>query len=217
MGEMAFGLTMVWAHPYQACLSSLDEAVRKITLLLNSGDNWAYAFVWFNEDAQHVPLSKEGHLSTMTDQAPSRNACRHLCQLRVHQLLQCRDQLVYPEGLNRGLELALISLKASLAQGVNMLGTPAHEPSFLPVDLSQLTPGDLVPKASAPYRTSTLSSPSHLAMEHLPKTDSHICMTAEVQDLLSHATLDTFSQELGDSTPKRPTSAALDAKTEDSS
>ena len=36
-------------------------------------------------------------------------------------------------------------------------------------------------------------------------------MTAEVQELLSCAVLDTSSQALGDSTPKRPTSAALGA------
>ena len=44
-GEMAFGLA-VWAHPYQAQLPFLDEAVKKLTLLINLGNNWAYAFVW---------------------------------------------------------------------------------------------------------------------------------------------------------------------------
>ena len=88
-GEVAFSLTMVWAHPYQACLSSLDEVAKKITLFINTGDNWAYTFVQHNEDAQHVSLPKEGHLSTMINGVPSRNACRHLCQLEVHQPLQC--------------------------------------------------------------------------------------------------------------------------------
>ena len=27
-GEVAFGLTMVWAHPYQACFSSMNEAAK---------------------------------------------------------------------------------------------------------------------------------------------------------------------------------------------
>ena len=56
---------MVWACPYQAHLSSLDEVVKKLTLLLNSGDNWAYTYVQLKEDAQHVPHSREGHISTM--------------------------------------------------------------------------------------------------------------------------------------------------------
>ena len=64
---MAFRLVMLWVHPYQACLPSLDEAVKKLTLLTNLGDNWAYAFVWPKGDAQHAPLPREGHLSTMID------------------------------------------------------------------------------------------------------------------------------------------------------
>ena len=86
-GDVAFGLTMVWVDPYQACLFSVDEVVKKLTLLVNSEYNWAYAFVQLNEDAQHVPLPKEGHLSTMINGVPSRNACGHLCQLEVCQLL----------------------------------------------------------------------------------------------------------------------------------
>ena len=57
-GEMAFRLATVWAHPHQADLSFLDEAVRKLTLPIDIGDNWAYAFVQLNEGALHVPLSK---------------------------------------------------------------------------------------------------------------------------------------------------------------
>ena len=55
-----------------------------------------------NKDALHAPLSNEGHISPMIDRAPSRSACGHLCQLEVHKLLQCRNQVVYPEGLNGG-------------------------------------------------------------------------------------------------------------------
>ena len=33
--EMAFGLAVVWAHPHQAWLSSLDGAVKKLTLLID--------------------------------------------------------------------------------------------------------------------------------------------------------------------------------------
>ena len=41
-----------------------------------------------------------------------------------------------PPGPNRGQKPVPTSLTASLAQGMNMPGTPAHKPSFLPVDLS---------------------------------------------------------------------------------
>ena len=75
-----------------------------------------------NEDAQHVPLPREGHLSTMINGAPSRNAHGHLCQLGVCQLVQCGDQAVYPKGLNRGLEPVLISLSG--------VSRPGHECSW---------------------------------------------------------------------------------------
>ena len=159
-GEMAFRLAVVWVHPYQACLSSLDEVAKKFTLLIDSGDNWAYAFVWLNEDSQHIPLPKEGHHSAMIDGAPIRSMCGCLCQLEVCQLLHYGDQVVYPKGLNGGLEPVLTSLSGALVQGKNMLG----EPSFLLVDLSWITLGDHVPKASAPCRISTPASPSHLTM-----------------------------------------------------
>ena len=99
-GEMVFGHAMVWIHPYQACISTLDEAAKKLTLVITSSENWAYAFVWFNKDAQHIPFPKEGHLSAMIEGAPSRVTCGHLCQLEVHLLLQLECQVVYPEGLN---------------------------------------------------------------------------------------------------------------------
>ena len=57
----------------------------------------------------------------------------------------------------------------------------------------------------------TLSFPCHLTLKCPTKVDSHISMTAEVRELLSCAVLDTSSQELGTSTPKRPTFVALGA------
>ena len=49
--EMVFGLAMVWVHPYQAHIPTLDEVSRKLSLLTASHKNLAYAFVRFNEDA----------------------------------------------------------------------------------------------------------------------------------------------------------------------
>ena len=147
-GEMAPGLAVVWAHPYQAWVSSLDEVAKKLNLLTTSGRNWAYTFVQFNKDAQHVPLPREGHLSTMIDGVPSRNVCGHLCQLEICQLLQWEDQVVYPEWLNRGLEPVVTSLPQSVAHGMSMF----NEPAFLLVDLSQVMPGEQVPKPSAPLQ-----------------------------------------------------------------
>ena len=87
VGERAYGLTMMWVHPCQARIPTLDEAVKKLTLLTSSSSNWPYTFVHFNGDAHHVPLLKEGHLSTMTDGTPINILCRQIHQLEVCQLL----------------------------------------------------------------------------------------------------------------------------------
>ena len=113
---------------------------------------------------------------------------------RSTSTLTGEDQVLYPEGLNGGLEPVLTSLSEALAHNVSMFGRPTHEPTFLPVDLSQVTPGDQVPTVSAPHRTSTQSSLYYLTMGHPSKADSHIGMTAEIQELLSHVVLDTSNQ-----------------------
>ena len=108
--ERRFGLVAVWTHPWQARLPSLDEVARKLTLLINTGEGWAYTFMQLNEDYQHIPLSTTGHISAMIDGAPSRSVCGHLSHLEVHKLLQCGVEVVYPEGINGGLELWWVSL-----------------------------------------------------------------------------------------------------------
>ena len=94
MGEIVFGFAVVWVYPCQAHIPTLDEAVRKLALLTTSSANWAYAFVRFNKDAQHIPLPRKGHLSAMINGTPSKNTRGCLHWLEVHQLLQSGDQVV---------------------------------------------------------------------------------------------------------------------------
>ena len=82
-----YGLAMVWVHPYQARVSTIDGAVRKLTLFASTMPNWLYAFVWPNGDAHHVPLPKEGHLGAMAEGMTRNIPCGRICQLEVHQLL----------------------------------------------------------------------------------------------------------------------------------
>ena len=103
-GETVFSLAAVWVHPYQACLSFLDEAAWKFTLLIDTGYDWAYTFMQLNESTLHIPLSGEGHISTVINGMPSRSTWGHLHPLEVCKLLQNVNQVVYPKGLNEGLE-----------------------------------------------------------------------------------------------------------------
>ena len=73
--ERIFWLVAMWAHPCHTLLSSLEEAAKKLTLLINTGDGWPYTFVQLCEDSQHIPLSDARHISFMVDSAPSRSTC----------------------------------------------------------------------------------------------------------------------------------------------
>ena len=86
--EWVFGLTAMWAHPYQAHLPTLAEVAQKLMLLANKGPNWPYAYAQMNDTMAYMPLSSEGHIGIMTDSIPSTNACGHLDQLQVWKLLQ---------------------------------------------------------------------------------------------------------------------------------
>ena len=134
------------------------------------------------------PSPATGHISVMIDGTPSRSACGCLSQLEVCQLLQLETQVVYPEGLNGCLVPVVTSLPGSLAHGTNILN---DEPTLLQVDLSKFTGEEHESKALIPSRTSTSTSPAHLAMAHPPKVDSHISMTTKVTELLSWVALDT--------------------------
>ena len=99
-GERLYGLAMVWVHPYQARVPTIEDAVKKLILLASAGPNWPSTFVQFNGGAHHMPLTKEGHLSAMTEGTTSNIPCRRIHQLEVHQLLHSEAQVVYPKGLN---------------------------------------------------------------------------------------------------------------------
>ena len=55
-GDRMYGLSTVWVNPYQARVSTVEEAIRELTALVSSGPNWPYTLVWLNEDTCHAPL-----------------------------------------------------------------------------------------------------------------------------------------------------------------
>ena len=71
MGEMVYGLAMVWEHPYQARVSTIDGTAKQLTHMVSTGPIWPYALVWLNGDACHVPFPTEGHLSVMAEESTS--------------------------------------------------------------------------------------------------------------------------------------------------
>ena len=182
--ERRFGLVAVWTHPCQAHLPSLDEAVRNPALLINTGEDWAYAFMQLNEDSQDIPLSTTRYISAMIDGTPSRSACGHLNHLEVCKLLQCRVEVVYPEGLNRGLELMWVSLPKLPIWDLDSHLGPFHKLMLLQVNLPRI----------APQWSLTPISSLHSVTECPSNMVSCPSMTMEIEELLSIAMPDNVEQ-----------------------
>ena len=87
VGERVYGLTMVWVHPYQGRVSTIDDVAKQLTQLASTEFDWPYALVQLNRDAHHVLLPTEGQLSIMMEGNTSNVPCSKIHQLEVHQLL----------------------------------------------------------------------------------------------------------------------------------
>ena len=81
--ERFFGLIVVWAHNNQAHYHTLEMRAHKLAMLVDESMDWAYACVWLNKGLSQAPLLSGGHISTMTDGAPSADACGWLHQLQI--------------------------------------------------------------------------------------------------------------------------------------
>ena len=205
-GERVYRLTMVWVHPYQARVSTIDNTAKQLTQLVSTGPNWLYALVWLNGDAHHMHLPTEGHVSVMTERNTSNVPYRKIHQLEVCQLLGSGSWVVYPEGLNGCQVPVVTTLPELLSNGVNML---EGESTFLQVDLSQSTTKEQESKAlslGSDLIPTQAASPTRALP---PKAEGQISMTMEVSKLLSQAVLDTSGLASGSSTPNRPGSLAL--------
>ena len=62
VGDRVYGLSTMWVHPYQARVSTMEEAVKQLTPLISTGPDWPYTLVQLKGDACHAPLPMEGHL-----------------------------------------------------------------------------------------------------------------------------------------------------------
>ena len=132
--DRVYGHSMIWVNPYEARVSTMEQAVKQLTTLVSTRPDWPYALVQLNRDACHVPLPREGHLCTLVEGGTSSAACRRVSQLEVCQLLSLSSQVIYPVGLN-GCEVPVIaSPPESLDKGANLL---QGEPIYLKEDIRQ--------------------------------------------------------------------------------
>ena len=190
----------MWVNPYQARVSTVEEAIKQLTALISTGSAWPYALVWLNADTHHAPFPKEGHLSILVKGGTSSAACRQISQLDILQLLSSGSQVIDPVGLN-GCEIPVImSLPELLVKGATML---RGKPIYLPVDILQSATKGKESKAPSPVGHSIPFLTTSPIRAPPPKAAGWVSMTMQVRELLSQAALDTSGQALGGSTPQR--------------
>ena len=83
----------------------------------------------------YAPLCSEGHVSTMTHGTPSGEACGHLHQLQVCNLLQHKDLVVCLEGLTGKMEASWFTFQELPLWDATAPGIPSHKPQLIEVNL----------------------------------------------------------------------------------
>ena len=101
---MVFGITMVWGSPIPATpffpgWGSEETHPTHQTLVIIEP-----MLLWSSMRMPNMcPSLKRVTLAPCLTMCPVENACGHLCQIEVCQLLQCGDWVVYPKGTKQGL------------------------------------------------------------------------------------------------------------------
>ena len=199
MRDRVYNLSMVWVSPYQAQVSTIEEAVKQLTVQVFTRPDWPYALVHLNGDACHAPLPREGHLSILVEGGTCSATSRRVSQLEVCQVLSLGSQVVYPVGLNGCVVPVIASPPKSLAKGANLHGS---EPIYLKVDtLQSIVEGPKLTLLPPGSQSSLLSASPNRAPQ--PKAEGAVSMTIEVRVLPSWAGLDMSGYASGNSTPKR--------------
>ena len=109
----------------------------------------------------------------MTDGASSTDAHSQLHRLQVCKLLQYKDLVVCPEGLNSQIKASQFTFK-ELPLWDAAAGKPACEPQLMVVDLGSMQPDGITPTIQTPHATPVLPPPPADTVEPSNDTTSSI-------------------------------------------
>ena len=205
--EQIFGPAVVWAHCHQGHLTTLVEAACKLALLMDDGPDWPYAFVLLSNTTCHMPLSDAGHLGTMTDSTQSVNTCSCLHQLQTWKLLQHREHVVFPEGLNGEMEAHHFSFPELSPWDTATAGRSAWE--LPPIEMilggveheSMLTiPPSPASSVPASHHTTLGGKSPYEALGDLPPSQMKNLLGLEDMDWHLHVPMATSQASLGNAT-----------------
>ena len=155
----------------------MEEAIGTLSACISSGPNWLYVLTQLYKGPNHTPLPKDKHLGVLPKGKVEESPYGQISQLKVHQLLSARPQVVYPVGLNGLNQPVTIDLPEPLHNG-SSITTDEHP--HLRIDIPIPSPEDLE-CTSLP-----LGGVHAISTATTPKTPCkpRISLMAEVHDLL---------------------------------
>ena len=154
--------------------------------------------MWVSTDLQHISLFNARHISILVDGTPGRSTCGQPSQLEVCQLLQLGSEVVYPEGLNGGLELVWVTLPKLPIWEAESTGKATQ----LQITLPRTTQGDS-PKAIPVWLLMLVSSP-HSVTECPSERVAGPSMMEEIEELLLNHMFEMPGESSMYTSPRRP-------------
>ena len=190
--DRCYSISLVWVHPNQVRVATMEEVVEKLTACTPSGANWPYALVQLCKDPNHAPLPKNKHLGILPQGKAQETLYGWISQLKVCQLLATGPHVIYPMGLNGHDE------PEPLDNGISLI---TCEHIYLVIDI----PSPLVEEPD--QKMLPLEDIPTILITSIPKSKGS--MTMEVSNLLSQAVLEASSCESQHSSPRRPTTTVV--------
>ena len=156
-----YGMSLVWISPHQVWASTMEEAVGTLSIYISSEPDWPYAFTQLYKGSSHTPLPKGKHLGILPQEKVEESPYGQISQLKVHQLLSGRPQVIYPMGLNGNDKLVTITLPELLHSSASIT---ANEHPYMRIDIP-------LPPPEEPEHTTPLLGEVHIIpAANSPKT-----------------------------------------------
>ena len=168
----------------------MEEAVGALSVYISSRPDWPYALTQLYEGSNHTPLPKGKHLGILPQGKAEESPYGQISQLKLHQLLSARWQVIYPVGLNGNDQPVTVTLPEPLHSGTSVTTT---EHPHLRTDIPVLPPEEPGCTTLPLGRTHTIP------VATLPKTPlkPRISLATEVDNLLIQAMVDNSSHNYG--------------------
>ena len=162
-----FGISLVWISPKQVRAPSMEEAVGTLSAYISSGPNRPYALAQLFKGSNHIPLPKGKHLGVLPQGKVEESPCGQISQLKVHQLLSTRPQVIYPVGLNGNNELVTTTLPELLHSSTSIT---TNEHPYMRIDIPLSPPEE--PEHTTPPVGKVHTIPAANSPRTPPKTKS---------------------------------------------